>query len=154
MNLSVMSETEAKKLGVPEDRRRFFVKAMVTKNNYAPPQAEAIWLELGIHGNLTRATLDTDGDSVGSKLMELLVATVTADKAKGIERTRTGFANHYAGTNNIFKMGDKSLRTLISDAIKEGCLIEQKPCKSMHNVKFVLAVPDHAKFVASMESLL
>lgn len=44
--LSVMSEKEADRLGVDNDKRRFHIRADNAKLNLAPPPSEAVWLRL------------------------------------------------------------------------------------------------------------
>jgi hypothetical protein len=46
VSLSAMSERDAERMGVDDDRRRFHVRADNAKLNLAPPPGRAVWLEL------------------------------------------------------------------------------------------------------------
>ncbi len=46
LTLSTMPEEDAKKLGVPVEKRRFFVRMDDAKANLTPPSSEAVWFQL------------------------------------------------------------------------------------------------------------
>jgi hypothetical protein len=64
LTLATMDEREAKRLGVPEDKRRFLIRVDSAKSNMSPPAHDAEWLQL-VSVNLDNATEEyPKGDNV------------------------------------------------------------------------------------------
>lgn len=139
MNLSPMSEAEAKTYDVPKDQRRLNIKALVTKNNYGPPQAEDVWLKLSESGVLARVEMSTALDTKNEERLAKIVKKVTDDAAIGIEHSKSGFGKEYAGKDGIFEIGDQGLRGLIELAIEKKLLQLVPPSTPKANVSLVLA---------------
>lgn len=157
MNMNVMSSAEAKKFGVPDNHRKSYVKAVVTKNNYAPPQSEDVWLELTApNGILHAAELFTASDCKAEDSISKIIKQIEKDAANGKEFSKSAFAKEYGGSSNIFKIGDKGLRGLIEQAIEKGNLICKSPKTPTKNVTEVLAVPihDEPELHASLDDIM
>lgn len=141
MNMNVMSTDEAKKYGVSKDCRKSFVSTEVTKNNYAPPQMTPVWLELTKpHGILNYVELTHTGENKKIETISKVIEKIKENASKGIEQSKSAFCKQYAGTDNIFKTGDKSLRGLIEKAIEDGLLVLSPPKCPIKNVSEVLVV--------------
>lgn len=141
MNMNVMADKEAKSLNVPDSQRKSFVKVEVTKNNYAPPQSLPVWLELTKpHGILNYVELTHAGENKKIETLSKVIEKIKENASKGIEQSKSAFSKQYAGTDNIFKTGDKSLRGLIEQAIEEGLLVLSPPKFPIKNVSEVLVV--------------
>ena len=141
--MSVMSIKEAKGFNVTEDRRRYYVKSNVVKNNYAPPQEADVWLEMqGENGVLGKAKLYAVSDNEKEETIHAIVQKVISDAANGKEHSKTAFSKEYAGKDGLFKIGDQGLRGLIEVALEKSLLILVKPKEPIKNVIEVLAVPE------------
>lgn len=146
MNMSVMSTAEAKAFDVQEKHRKTYVKAEVTKNNYAPPQEGAVWLELTFpHGILKRVEMTMAADNKSADKITKIVNKVAEEATKGKEYSKSGFAKEYGGAGGIFEIGDKGLRGLVEQAIEEGLLVLKAPKNQKINVVEVLVVADKIK---------
>lgn len=157
MNLNVMSAKDAVKYGILDTQRKSYVSAEITKNNYAPPQSEVVWLELTApYGILQLAKLSTSAASKDEDIILKIISQVEKDAAKGNEFSKSGFAKEYGGTSNIFKIGDKGLRGMIERAVENGRLVLIPPKVPTPNVKDVLAVPSIHKIDSpvSMEEII
>lgn len=141
MNMSLMSISSAKKFGIPEDDRKSYISADVTKNNYAPPQKKTVWLELTKpHGVLKYVELTTTGENKKVDTLSKIIEKIKENAAKGVEHSKSAFAKQYSGIDNIFKTGDKSVRGLIEQALEEGLLVLIPPTVPTKNVSEVLAL--------------
>lgn len=143
MNLSVMSEKEARSYEVPMDRRKHFVKCTVTKNNYAPPQESEVWLEMqGSHGNLQHRQIFSASQHKIEDIYNKVLKKIKENFNIGIQHSSTGFCKEYGGKDGIFKIGEKGLRSIINEAIDSGNLVLKPPIKPQKNVTNVLAIPE------------
>ena len=157
MNLDVMSKDEANKFGVPDIDRKRYVNAEVTKNNYAPPQTENVWLELTApHGILKYVNLTSETECKAQATILKIIKKIEENAAKGIEHSKSKFAKEYSGKDGIFEIGDQGLRGLIEQAIEKGLLTLKPPKEPTKNVTEVLVVADNLKepeFNGSIEDL-
>lgn len=145
LNLSVMSEKEAKAYGVPIDRRKYFVKCSITKNNYAPPQENEVWLEMqGSHGNLQHRQLFSASQHKSDGIYNKIIKKIEENFNIGIQHSSTGFCNRYGGKDGIFKIGEKGLRSIVNQAIDLGDLVLKPPLKPQKNVTNVLVISEEA----------
>jgi hypothetical protein len=140
-----MSEKEATAYQVPIDRRKYFVKCTVTKNNYAPPQESEVWLEMqGSHGNLQHRQLFSASQHKSDDIYRKVIKKIEENFNIGIQHSSTGFCNQYGGKDGIFKIGEKGLRGIVNQAIGLGDLVLKPPLKPQKNVTNVLVISEEA----------
>ena len=148
MNLQAMSKDEAKFYGVAQNRKGFYIKATVTKNNYAPPQSEEVWLERGNNGVLTKALMRGNKDEENEKKKNRIIEIIHREAKAGKEYSKSRFKTQYAGKDNEIGVGEKRLVELLEELVAEDRLILQTPEKTQRNTVFILAVPPSIEEVA------
>lgn len=116
MNLSPLTEKEAKTLGIIEERRSHYLSATVTKNNYAPPQA-TVFLKRGDGGCLSNAGLSIASDAKRNETTLAVLRKIA--ECQGIYSMRT-FEQDFGGRDNIFGVSAGQLRGVVNQCIEEG----------------------------------
>lgn len=122
MNLRTLTQREAREYTIPEERRRFYLLAEVTKNNYGPPAAPTLLLR-GDGGYLTAAT-GVAPPGPNRDLLRLLKAIQALPSAVSSRE----FQERHAGESSSLTIGKQRARRLINEAIENGLL--QKGSKS------------------------
>ena len=116
MNLRTLTQREAREYAIPEDRRRFYLLAEVTKNNYGPPAAPTL-LSRGDGGYLT-AAMGVALPGPKRDLLRVLKAIQALPNAISCRE----FEERHAGVNSPLTFGKLRARKLISEAIEDGLL--------------------------------
>jgi hypothetical protein len=119
MNLSALTDKQAKVLTLENDVRHEYLSAKVTKNNYGP-SGDTVFLHRETHGVL--AFHDHQGTQRTGELdrMRLLVETVKQCSDRGQAYSKSTFAKAFGDASGEFKMGINALDRLITKAIAEG----------------------------------
>lgn len=114
MNLATLTPEEAKKLNVPDEERRFYLSAPVTKSNYSAPQP-VVYLRRGEGGYLHKADLVSRSNKKADELIVRIVKKVAEleDPVSAAE-----FERQYGGVENVFGVGRINLRGLINKSIE------------------------------------
>lgn len=142
MNLNVMTAPEAKENAIRKEEQKLYVKAIVTKNNYAPPQTEEIWLQRGLNGILSCAKLSNgkmeDDAFKLDKIIDIIKRAAQTDKEYSVR----AFCDEFAGLKNVIGVGEKKLRYLINELISDGIIKMVAPKTPRQNVKEVLSLSE------------
>ena len=158
--LSVMDEKDAKRFGIPDDRRKWYVRFDDAKLNLAPPAESAIWYErhsvklpngesIGVleHVDLARVT---DGDEdVPSKLLQYLVEYVR--EHEGIVPLATAVSD-LAATPFFLGRSERTIRRVIRETVEDDKCVAIRvfegkiPGFEGGNCKQWILAPDTVKF--------
>lgn len=127
MNLSAMTQGEAKAHDIPDDQRHIYLSATMTKNNYAAPQPP-IFLRRFDGGVLLKADL---AESAKRKEKTTVLEIVQKIAASDEQYSVRSFAIAFGGETNIFSMGQNALTGYINQAIETEYLEKGSPPKRL-----------------------
>ena len=139
MNMATMSKEMARKRGIREKDRGFYVQMSIPKNNYAEPFGEA-WLKRGDGGYLDYVELE-DADAVENERVLTQAIQIIKERAKeGDEYSKRRFCERFSGRAGELKCGQQRLTAIIDLGIEQGRIELRKPQNEMRNVDTVLGV--------------
>jgi RecA-family ATPase len=125
MNLAAMTQAEGKEYLVPEEERRNYLTATVTKNNYAAPQPKTI-LKRGDGGYLSRVALVSARQQQTQSTLTKVIDLIRIEGEAGRTYSKTAFEEKFGGASGVLEIGQVSLRKIIKDALKANTLVLQK----------------------------
>lgn len=140
VTLGVMSESEAEKLKIPSDKRRYHLRMDNAKRNLSPPPANAEWLrlesiELPVGDNIQALTAWTppspwEGLSAEQSVNVLEIISGGTKEGEFYTKDRRGrMSDRWAG-NVVLQCGDATILTtdkakiIINQWLKNGVLVE------------------------------
>lgn len=118
MNLSTMTKDEARACDIPEDQRRMYLTATMTKNNYAAPQPP-VFLRRTDNGVLVEVDLAERARHKEGTTILRIVQKIAATEEQFSARS---FADAFCGERGIFEMGQNALVRCVNQAIGHGYL--------------------------------
>ncbi|MCX7143774.1 MAG: AAA family ATPase [Proteobacteria bacterium] len=122
MNLAGITKVDANNLGIAEERRHYYLGAVVVKNNYGPP-SEPILLERKEGGYLAKANLKALERSTELDLLVQVKGLIDFDGNSGVLYTRSSFEDKYGGVQNCLKVSKNALRSDLDRWVSEGKLL-------------------------------
>jgi RecA-family ATPase len=139
MNLAEMTDKERKTHEVPADQQRMYIKAMVSKSNYAPPQPFPAWLKRGEHGVLNTASLANKTEKQYGDLVQRVISIVQEESAAGRQYTKTALAK----TILIPRMSiaEKVAIGVVNKCLEKGLLVQRAPTVKQSGVRWIVALP-------------
>jgi len=141
LNLATMTPQEARRHGIADEDRQGYVRAEITKTNYAPP-SPGLWLRRGAGGVLAAVDLGPDDSGpTDEELLPRIVALVRDRAARGMEYSRRACEEQLGGVDGTLGIPQRRLRDLIELALTRGALVLRPPATPTRNVREVLAVP-------------
>ena len=141
MNLATMDKQAAKKQGIREKERGFYVRMSVPKNNYAPPFEQA-WLKRGAGGYLSHVELEDQDQIEIEHFLDKTIQIIKERAEAGTEYSKRQFTDRFGGKAGELGCAEKRLRPIIEIGIERGVIIERPPKEKVRNVTMVLATPD------------
>lgn len=122
MNLAKLTERESKEYGIDSDRRSYYLKASVTKNNYAPPIPDMI-LQRGEGGYLEKVSLAPAKLVIEQHLQERIIGLVKAERLHGRSYSKTAFEDKVGGKLGQLKAGKNAVRFALNALLGQGRLV-------------------------------
>ena len=139
MNMATMGKDIAKKRGVQEKERGFYVQISVPKNNYGEPFGEA-WLKRGSGGYLHYVELKDTDEAENERILQEAIAIIRERGEAGDEYSKRRFCERFSGRAGELRCGLHRLRAIIDVGIERKLITERAPKQEMRNVSTVLCV--------------
>ena len=121
LNLTTLTDKEARANGIPADERRQYLTATVTKSNYAPP-SPPILFKRGDGGYLTQVWDVMPKAQKASSIEANVASMVEREAAARHSYSKSGFATKFGGTGGPFGIGNNALRAVLSRMLESGQL--------------------------------
>ncbi len=119
-NLTVAREEDAKKYGIREDERRFYLRLDHTKSNYASP-IETLWLKRVEGGSLEAIDLKTDEKTKGEALLRERCGAILDLIERRTERlTVRMIRDLWCGADGPLRMSEVTFRRALTEGTDRG----------------------------------